>query len=114
MRQANYPAAEQALKAFVKAFPKDQLAGNAQYWLAETYYVRKDYEQAATAFAVGYQRYPKNDKAADYLLKLGMSLGNLGKKGEACTALARLGHEFPTAPSNVRERAAGERQQLGC
>ena len=114
LRQANYPAAEQALKAFIKAFPKDALAGNAQYWLGETYYVRKDYENAATAFAVGYQRYPKSDKAADNLLKLGMSLGNLGKKTEACTAFARLGQEYPIAPANVKERVAGERKQLGC
>jgi tol-pal system protein YbgF len=114
LRQANYPAAEEALKAFVKAYPKDPLAGNAQYWLGETYYVRKDYENAATAFAVGYQRYPKSGKAADNLLKLGMSLGNLGKKGNACSAFARLDRDFPTAPANVKEREASERQQLGC
>ena len=114
LRQANYPAAEQALKAFVKNYPGDALAGNAQYWLGETYYVQKDYQNAATAFAVGYQRYPKSDKAADYLLKLSMSLGNLGKKGEACTAISHLNRDFPMAPSNVKERAAGERQQLGC
>lgn len=114
LRKADYPGAEQAFKAFVKRFPGDALAGNAQYWLGETYYVRKDYENAATAFALGYQKYPKSAKAADDLLKLGMSLGGLGKKQDACTAFARLDRDFPTAPANLKEREASERQQVGC
>jgi len=114
LRRADYPGAEQALKGFLQHFPGDALAGNAQYWLGETYYVRKDYENAATAFALGYQKYPKSGKAADNLLKLGMALGNLGKKGEACSAFARLDRDFPTAPASVKEREVGERQQFGC
>ena len=114
LRRADYPAAEQALKAFIRQFPSDPLAGNAQYWLGETYYVRKDYQDAATAFAVGYQKYPNGGKAADNLLKLGMSLGNLGKKGEACAAFTRLDRDYPTAPANLKDRLASERKQLGC
>ena len=87
LRQANYPAAQQALRSFVQRFPNDALAGNAQYWLGETFYVSKDYANAATAFAEGYQKYPKGPKAADNLLKLAMSLGNLGQKQDACRAL---------------------------
>ena len=73
-------------EAFIQQFPNDQLAGNAQYWLGETYYVRKRYNDAATAFAFGYQKYPKSGKGADDLLKLGMSLGSLGQKQDACSA----------------------------
>ncbi len=114
LRRADYPDAEQALKAFIQRYPSDALAGNAQYWLGETYYVRKDYENAATAFAVGYQKYPHSGKAADNLLKLGMSLGNLGKKSEACSAFTRLDRDFPTAPPNVKDRVSSERHQIGC
>lgn len=114
LRRADYPGAEQALKSFIQRYPNDQLAGNAQYWLGETYYVRKDYENAATAFAVGYQKYPKSGKAADNLLKLGMALGNLGKKSEACAAFTRLDRDYPTAPGNIKDRESSERQQLGC
>jgi tol-pal system protein YbgF len=114
LRRADYPAAEQALKSFVQRYPNDALAGNAQYWLGETYFVRKDYENAATTFAVGYQKYPKSGKAADNLLKLGMALGSLGKKSEACSAFTRLDRDFPTAPSNIKDRETSERQQLGC
>ena len=98
------PRPSRRSSAFVQRYPNDPLAGNAQYWLGETYYVRKDYENAATAFAEGYQKYPESGKAADNLLKLGMSLGNLGKKSEACSAFARLDRDFPTAPANVKDR----------
>jgi len=112
LRQADYPAAEQALRAFVKRYPSDSLAGNAQYWLGETYFVRKDYSGAAAAFAEGYQKYPKGGKAADNLLKLGMSLGNLGQKTDSCRAYSRLDRDFPNSPA--RDRAADEKKKLGC
>src|SRR5579885_2294099 len=114
LRQADYPAAEQALRSFVQRYPNDPLAGNAQYWLGETYYVRKDYTNAAQSFAEGYKRYPKSGKAADNLLKLGMSLGNLGQKKEACLTFGQLGKDFPNASANIKERASQEKQHLGC
>jgi tol-pal system protein YbgF len=114
LRQANYAGAEQALRAFIQRFPNDALAGNAQYWLGETYYVRKDYNNAAAVFAEGYQKYPKGGKAADDLLKLGMALGQLGQKADACRAFTRLDRDFPTAPANVKDRTGDEKKKLGC
>ena len=114
LKQANYPAAEAALKAFVEQHPKDAMAGNAQYWLGETYYTRKQYLEAASAFAEGYKRYPKNRKAADNLLKLGMSLGRANRKEDACVALGRLGRDFPNPGASIKERAAAEKKHLGC
>lgn len=114
LKQANYPAAEAALKAFVEAHPKDQMAGNAQYWLGETYYTRSRYMEAATAFAEGYKRYPKSPKAPDGLLKLGMSLARANQKQNACVALAQLDHDFPRAAASVKERASTEKKKLGC
>jgi tol-pal system protein YbgF len=114
LRQADYPGAEQALRGFIQRYPNDPLAGNAQYWLGETYYVRKDYNNAAAVFAEGYQKYPKGGKAADNLLKLGMALGQLGQKADACRAFARLDRDFPSAPANVKERAGDEKKRLSC
>jgi tol-pal system protein YbgF len=114
LTQANYPAAEQAMRSFVARWPKDPLAGNAQYWLGETFYVRKDYGNAATAFAQGYEKYPKSAKAADDLLKLGMSLANLNQKPDACRAYARLQHDFPAAGPPIKDRLASEKQRAGC
>ena len=114
LRSQDYPAAESAFIQFVQKHPQDELAGNAQYWLGETYFVRNDYNSAATAFAKGYQLYPKSPKAQDNLLKLGVSLGNVGKKQEACLIFGKLDKDFPNlAPAN-RDRATLEKQRLGC
>ncbi|MDZ4737742.1 MAG: tol-pal system protein YbgF [Rhodospirillaceae bacterium] len=114
LRQANYPDAEAALRTFLDRHPDDLLAGNAQYWLGETYYVRGNYQQAALTFAEGYQKYPNSGKAPDNLLKLGMALGQLGKTEDACVALGQLRKQFPNAPDNIQDRAARERQRYGC
>lgn len=114
LTQANYPAAEQAMRSFVQRWPNDPLAANAQYWLGETFYVRKDYGNAATAFAQGYEKYPKGPKAVDDLLKLGMSLAALNQKPDACRAYARVQRDFPNAPQSVKDRLTAERQRTGC
>lgn len=114
LRQADYPAAEKALRAFVERYPNDPLAANAQYWLGETYYVRGDYTDAATAFAEGYRKYPKSGKGPDSLLKLGMSLGNAGQKKDACVTLEQLERQYPKASPNIVERTRSERDRLGC
>jgi tol-pal system protein YbgF len=114
VKQADYPAAEEALKSFVHQHPTDPLAGSAQYWLGETYYARGNYAQAAIAFAEGYKRYPKGAKAADGLLKLGMSLARANQKQNACVAFAQLDHEFPNSSNAIKDRERDEKKKLGC
>lgn len=112
--QSDYADAESAFREFLGAHPQDALAGNAQYWLGETYYVRGQYEPAAQAFLQGYQGYPKGAKAPDSLLKLGMSLSAMKKNPEACAALGQLGKEFASAPPHVKDAAIRERTKIGC
>jgi tol-pal system protein YbgF len=114
LRGQDYTGAEAALRSFIAQHPQHTLAGNAQYWLGETYYVRKDYRQAAVAFAEGYQNYPNSAKAPDNLLKLGLALAQIGEKSDACEAFAQLGRQFPTAPQSLKDRAQRERQRLAC
>jgi tol-pal system protein YbgF len=114
LKQADYPAAESALKSFVRQHPEDGLAGSAQYWLGETYYARGNYADAAVAFAEGYKRYPKGSKAADDLLKLGMSLARVNQKQNACTAFVQLDRDFPNPGNAIKERAKDEKKRLGC
>ena len=114
LRDANYPAAERALRDFVHRYPTNRLSSNAQYWLGETYFVRRDYQAAAAAFAEGYQRFPKGPKAADDLLKLGSSLAMLNRKADACRAFAQLDHDFPIVPANLKAKAIEEKRRAGC
>ncbi len=114
LSQANYGEAELALRSFVQMNPQDPLAGNAKYWLGETYYVRQDYQQAAVTFAEAYQEYPNSGKAPDNLLKLGMSLSALGSKPDACGTFAELLKRYPKAAATVIQRAKRERQRLAC
>ncbi len=110
----DYDRAEIAFRAFVDRHPTDALAGNAQYWMGETFYVRQRYQDAAVVFLEGYQKYPKSPKAADNLLKLGMALGQVGQPAEACATYQRLQAEFPDAPSNIKRRLVQETQKLKC
>ncbi|WP_374650707.1 tol-pal system protein YbgF [Dongia sp.] len=114
VQRGAYAEAEIALKSFVAEHPKDPLAGNAQYWLGETYYVRSDFKNAAVAFAEGYQKYPKSAKSADNLLKLGMSLGQTGRNADACTAFRQLDKQFPEASQAIKDRAARAKQRYKC
>lgn len=114
MRQTKYAEAEKALTTFVDDYPDHPLAGNASYWLGETYYVRKDYNNAAQTFAQTFQRYPQSGKAPDSLLKLGMSLAALGETADACKALHELKVRYPKAPDGTKQRAAKEWAKNGC
>lgn len=108
------PSAEAAFIAFLQAHPDDPLAGNAQYWLGETYYARDRFEDAAVAFLEGYQTYPDSPKAADNLLKLGMSLARIGRREEACTTFAKLSQDFPNAGTNIKRRLVTEVKAQNC
>ena len=114
LSQANYGEAELALRGFVDQNPEDPLAGNAKYWLGETFYVRQDYQQAAVTFAEAYQEYPDSAKAPDNLLKLGMSLSALGSQSDACGTFVELLKRYPQAAATILQRAKQERQRLSC
>jgi tol-pal system protein YbgF len=105
--------AEVGFRGFLEQHRDHSLAGNAQYWLGETYYVQGDYKQAAQAFLSGYRDFPKSRKAADSLLKLGLSLGRLGQKEQACAAYMQVGSQFPKA-AEARKRAQSEIKRVGC
>ena len=114
LRQTKYKDAEQALAQFIATRAEHPLAGNARYWLGETYYVQKDYEQAAQTFFNGYRVSPSNVKAPDMLLKLGMSLFQIKKPKEACATFDKLAHDFPNAPARIKSAVVREKKRLRC
>lgn len=106
--------AAQKFTSLMTKFPEHKLAGNAQYWLGEAYYAKKDYPKAAVAFGKGLEKYKDGNKGADSLLKLGMSMRELGKKEEACTAFKSLPTEFPKAEAATQTKAANFAKALEC
>lgn len=114
LKEADYAKAGTAFQAFIDTHPKHQLTGNAYFWLGRTYLVRKDYENASFAFADGYKKFPRGPKAPDSLYNLGVSLRQLGKKREACTALARLLDKFPNVNRTLKTRVSRQRKRLKC
>jgi tol-pal system protein YbgF len=112
--QRDYGAAEAAFDDFLRRHPNDPLAGNAQYWLGESLYVRGQYRAAANAFLKGYQSYAKSAKAPESLLKLAMSLQRLGQKEAACSSFGELATKFPNVAAHVKTTAQAERQRAGC
>lgn len=95
-------------------YPEHKLAENAQYWLGEAYYAKKDYAKSAVTFAKGYEKYKNGNKGADNIFKLGMSFKELGKTKEACTAFVNLPKEFPKAEQALKDKAAKQAAALKC
>ncbi len=114
LQDGDYAGAERGFKAFLQSNPKHTLAGNAQYWLGETYYARRDYQNAMTAFAEGYKVYRGSSKGPDNLLKLGVTLAVLGRKPDACAVFAKFNQDYPRATDLQKRRVEQERQKNGC
>jgi len=114
LKQGDYTTAERALREFVIYNPEHKLAGNAQYWYAETFRIRQLYTDAASAYLEGYQKYPKNEKAAINLLKLGVSLIQIGEKDQGCLMIKGVKKEFPKAKQSVLQKAKYEEKKFDC
>ncbi len=114
LKNQNYEAAESGFRDFLAQHNDNVLAANAQYWLGETHYVRGNFKTAAREFAEGFQKFPESAKAPDILLKLGMSLGGMGKNDQACVALAQVPVKFPVGHSDVLEKAQNQRDKFSC
>ena len=114
IKVGDYAKAELALKEFVEKNPKHKLAGNAQYWFAETFYIRQLYTDAAAAYLDGYQKYPNSTKGAQNLLKLGVTLSELGEKDQGCQMLTGIQKQYPKASQSVIQKAKYEKKKYKC
>ena len=95
MKVGDYETAEFALREFIDKNKDHDLAGSAQYWYGETFRIRQLYSDAATAYLDGYQNYPKSKKAPDNLLKLGITMVQLGEKDQGCKMISGLKKRIP-------------------
>ena len=114
LKQGDYTTAERALREFVMDNPEHNLAGNAQYWYAETFRIRQLYTDAASAYLEGYQKYPKSEKAPINLLKLGVSLVQIGEKDQGCLMITGVEKQYPDANQSVLQKSKYEEKKFEC
>ncbi len=114
IKVGDYETAELALREFVDNNTEHKLAGNAQYWYGETFRVRQLYQDAATAYLDGYQKYPKSSKAPVNLLKLGVMLVQIGEKEQGCSMILGVKVQYPKAKQSVIQKAEYEKKKFNC
>ena len=114
LKVGDYPTAERAFREFVLSNPDHELAGNAQYWYAETFRIRQLYTDAASAYLEGYQKYPKGKKAPINLLKLGISMVQIGEKDQGCKMINGVEKQYPKANQSVIQKAKYESKKFEC
>jgi len=114
LKVGDYSTAERAFREFVTTNPEHDLAGNAQYWYAETFRIRQLYTDAASAYLEGYQKYPKGEKAPINLLKLGVSMVQIGEKEQGCKMINGVEKQYPKANQSVIQKAKYESQKFEC
>ncbi len=114
LKVGDYNMAERAFREFVDNNPENELSGNAQYWYAETFRIRQLYTDAASAYLEGYQKYPKSEKAPINLLKLGVSLVQIGEKDQGCLMIVGVKKEYPNATQSVLQKAKYEEKKFEC
>tara|TARA_X000000950_G_scaffold205542_1_gene247267 strand:- start:337 stop:1299 length:963 start_codon:yes stop_codon:yes gene_type:complete len=114
MKIGDYETAEFALKEFIDKNKDHDLAGSAQYWYGETFRIRQLYSDAASAYLDGYQNYPKSKKAPDNLLKLGITMVQLGEKDQGCKMISGIKKEYPKANKSVLQKAQYEQKKFKC
>ena len=114
LKVGDYSTAERAFREFVLSNSKHELAGSAQYWYAETFRIRQLYTDAASAYLEGYQKYPKGKKAPINLLKLGVSMVQIGEKDQGCKMINGVEIQYPEANQSVIQKAKYESKKFDC
>lgn len=114
LNEKKYAEAAQSFDAFVKKYPADPLTANAYYWLGESQYARGDFTRATESFRKGFEANPEAQKAPDNLLKLGMSLGQIKRKQEACIVFQQIESKYSESAARTVAKAQEAATALQC
>ncbi|GLK56730.1 hypothetical protein GCM10008170_27490 [Methylopila capsulata] len=110
IQRRDYELADSTFRDFLRAYPKDPRAAEAQYWLGESLYQRKKYTDAADSFYKIYVDAPQSAKAPESMMKLGMALNGMGKKDEACATIAEAGKKY----ARIKPQTDRELKRISC
>ncbi|MBW1645811.1 MAG: tol-pal system protein YbgF [Deltaproteobacteria bacterium] len=103
-RNGRYEKSIDLFHAFIKAYPKNPLVGNARYWLGENHYSLSEFAQAVTEFKRLLKEYPRSQKVPDSLVKIGMSYQAIGIGEKARKYYQRVIDKFPQSPAAALAR----------
>ena len=110
----DYALAEDTFRDFLRRYPSDRLASDAQYWLGESMFQRQNYRDAADAFLALSKKYEHSAKAPDSLLRLGQSLAALNEKELACATFGEVTRKYPRASLTVKQVVEREQKRVRC
>lgn len=110
----DYALAEDSFRLFLRTFPNDRLASDAQYWLGESLFQRQRYRDAAEIFLSVSTKHDTAAKAPDALLRLGQSLAALGEKEAACASFGEVLRKYPRASVSVKQGVDREQKRVRC
>ena len=114
LAEGDFAGAQTAFKQYLEFNPDAADAGEVNFWLGESYFVRGGYADAADAYITSMRKNPKGPKAPDAMVRLAATLGKLGNKAEACQTLATFPAQFPNASASAKEKAQVEAARTGC
>ena len=109
-----YDLADKAFRQFLDAYPGDEHAADATYWLGQSLFTRGMYREAALEFVNGHKLYPKSPRAADTMLLLGKSLAGIPEREAACQTFAAALKQYPNMSNALRQRVITEQANAGC
>ena len=110
----DYALAEDTFQAFLKKYPTDRRAADAQFWLGESLFQRQRYDAAAQAFLDLSTKHSSHAKAPEALLRLAQSLAAMKQKEMSCATLAEVGRKYPKASTTVKQGVEREQKRVRC
>jgi tol-pal system protein YbgF len=104
--RGNYDLAIQGFNEYMTHYPETDFTDNAQYWIGECLYGKKEYAEAIEAWNTLFRDHPSSDKLADGRVKKGMALERLGRRSQALVEYRYVVDRYPTSPAAriARER----------
>jgi tol-pal system protein YbgF len=114
MLRKDYALADDTFHAFLKKYPTDRRAADAQFWLGESLFQRQRYDAAAQAFLEVSTKHGQHPKAPEALLRLAQSLAAMKQKEMSCATLAEVTRKYPNAPATVKQGVEREQKRVHC
>jgi tol-pal system protein YbgF len=94
-QKGNLEEARRRFEAFLKQYPNTELSDNAQFWIGETYYLKRDFEKAILEYEKAITKYPEGDKVPAALFKQALAFSELGDKTNTRSTLRKVIERYP-------------------